>query len=276
MAPIAAPPPPLPNAGVMGPPSKPAEKPVKEYEYDIADTLAGTGVDLRAEEQALAEYFSGTFTAEARGGLPNNPGGAKGSMYGAGWANQPAQPTDGRTQEQYAADMAKRAWDEAAQRLAILRSNEIREPFLQVSTLHHKADKIAKEYGIGLNLDMRTANTMGKMKLPQDFQDRPTIKVGTKTCPDGAVVMTTGSWIPQDAYLVDQLALLSIATRHRLRELLEDAGMVATSRQTTAHGEVPEEWADVAVPLKYGMDAHDTPESAVSPQTNSLKRMFVP
>lgn len=258
----------------MGPPSKPAEKPTKEYEYDISDSLAGTGVDLRAEEQALAEFYAGSFMPDARTGLPSNPPGTKGSMYGAGWANQPGPPPDGKTQEEWAAEVAKKAWEDAAQRIAIVRSNEIRDPFCQVSVLHHKADKIAKEYGLSLNLDLRTTNSMGKMKLPHDFHEKPTIKVATKTSDDGAITMTTGSWLPHDAFLVDQLALLSIATKHRLRELLEDANVVATTRQTTSHGEVPEEWTDVAVPLKYGVEVQETAESAASPPANPLKRTY--
>lgn len=275
MAPIA--PPPTSNAGTMGPPSKPADKPTKEkeYEYDISDSLAGTGVDLRAEEQALAEFYAGSFLPDARTGLPSNPPGTKGSMYGAGWANQPGAPPEGKTQAEWEAEIAKQAWEEASQRLALIRSNEVRDPFCQISVLHHKADKIAKEYGLSLNLDMKTPNApLGKMKLPHDFYEKPTIKVSTKTYPDGAVVKTTGSWIPHDAFLADQLALLSIATKHRLRELLEDAEVVATTRQTTSHGEVPEEWADVAVPLKYGVEAQDTPESAASPSANPLKRKY--
>ncbi|KAM7217141.1 hypothetical protein V8F06_007432 [Rhypophila decipiens] len=263
------------NTGTMGPPSKPAEKPTKEYEYDISDSLAGTGVDLRAEEQALAEYYAGSFLPDARTGLPGNPPGSKDSMYGAGWANQPGPAPDGKTQEEWAAEVAKKAWNDAALRLGHLRTNEVKDPFCQVSVLHYRADKIVKEYGLSLNMDMKAPNAgLGKMRRPEDATEKPTIKVSTKTYDDGAVVMTTGSWMPHDACLADQLALLSIATKYRVRELLEDANVIATTRQTTSHGEVPEEWIDVAVPLKTGVEIHDTPESAVSPRTNPLKRSF--
>ncbi|KAK0626797.1 hypothetical protein B0T14DRAFT_511016 [Immersiella caudata] len=271
MMPIA--PPHHPPQGAMGPPSKPAERPTKEYEYDVSDSLAGTGIDLRAEEQALADFYAGSFAQEARTGLPANAPGGKASMYGAGWANQPAQPTDA-TQEQFAADAAKKAWDEAAQRLAISRSNEIREPFLQIATVHARAEKIAKEHGIGLNLDLRSNPAlMGKLKAPVDFP-QPKVTVSTKAGPEGTMVATSSSWIPHDAWLADQLALLSIATKHRLRELIEEAADVAINRQTTSNGEVPEEWAEVAVPLQTGLSSLPEPDSAVSPPTNPLKRSF--
>lgn len=269
MTPIAPPPPP--NQGVMGPPSKPAEKPTKEYEYDVSDSLAGTGIDLRAEEQFLADFYAGSFAQEARTGAPANAPGGKGSFYGAGLANQPAQFVDAQAQEKFATEAAKKAWEDATHRLAVSRANEINDAFLRVPLLHHRAEKIAKEHGIGLNLDIK--NQMGKMKNPQDFA-QPKITVSTKMGPDGAMVMTSGSWIPHDAFLADQIALLSIATRHRIRELIEEANIVATTRQTTSNGEVPDEWTDVAAPLKTVLDPVQDPESAVSPLTNPLKRSF--
>jgi len=265
MAPIGPPP------GTMGPPSKPAERPVKEYEYDVSDSLAGTGIDLRAEEQFLAEFHADSFGQDAKIGLPVNAPGSRESMYGAGSANQRSEPIQGLSQDGFAAEAAKKAWEDAAQRLAMVRSIEMKDPFLEVPLIHYRAEKIAKENGISLNLDLKNAASMGKLRHPLDFP-RPAVTVTTIQTEDGAIVPTKGSWVPHDAYLADQLALLSIATKHRLRSLLEDAAKVAVNRQTTSFGEVPEEWADVAVPLKTGLESLPEPESAVSPRTNPLKR----
>lgn len=259
----------------MGPPLKPVERLAKEYEYDATDSLAGTGIDIRAEEQALADYYAGMFGHDARTGFPANAPGSKSTFYGAGLANKPAQATTAQNQEELVAQAAERAWMESAQRLAATRSNEIRDPFLLIAVLHSKAEKIAKEHGINLNLDLKNQNQpMGRMKLPVDFP-QPKITISTMTGPDGALVNTTGSWIPQDAYLVDQLALLSIATKHRIREKLEDGLQVAVNRQKTSHGDVPAEWLDVAAPVAT-VDNSETPgwESAVSPGTNPRKRFF--
>ncbi|KAK3304045.1 uncharacterized protein B0T15DRAFT_512248 [Chaetomium strumarium] len=262
-------PPPPPTPGTMGPPSKP---PAKEIEYDVADSLAGTGIDLRAEEQYMAELYGGSFAQEARTGLPANAPGSKGSFYGAGFANQPGESIVAPSQEAYEAELAQRVWDESAQRLAVIRSIEILNPFLIIPNLHHRVEKIAQEHGLGVNLELKNANPAGKLRPPQEFPP-PKVTVGTKLGPDGAMVVTTGSFIPHDAYLVDQLALLSIATKHRLRELIEDANGVATIRQTTSHGEIPAEWGDVAVPLRTGLDSlPDGPEGAAG--SNPLKRSF--
>lgn len=277
MAPITGPPAPsTATTGLMPPPSKPIEKAAKDPEYDVTDALAGTGVDLRAEEQYAADLFAGAFAQDAKTGLPANPPGSKASFYGAGFVNQAGLPTDGRSQEEIAAEFAKRAWEEAAHRLGSIRSNELKTPFLEVNVLHHKADKIAKEHGLTLNLDLKNVPQIGKLRHPQEFQ-QPRITVETKTGPDGALVITRGSWIPHDAYLADQMALLSIATKHRLRGMLEEANSVARIRQTTSHGEVPEEWADVAVPLKSAVEsAQEGAEGSAAVPANPLKRMKLP
>ncbi|KAK3900731.1 hypothetical protein C8A05DRAFT_45484 [Staphylotrichum tortipilum] len=265
---FAAPPPP-PAPGAMGPPSKP---PAKEIEYDVADSLAGTGIDLRAEEQYLAEFYAGTFTQEARTGAPANPPGTKGSFYGAGMANQPGEAIAAANQKAYEAEVAQQVWDEAAHRLAVMRSVEIANPFLIIANLHRRVEKIAKEHGLGVNLDLRNANPAGKLRAPQELTP-PKVTVTTKPGPDGTMVSTTGSFLPHDAFLVDQLALVSIGTKHRLRELIEDANAVAVNRQTTSHGEIPAEWADVAVPLRTGLDSlPDAPETAAD--SNPKKRSF--
>ncbi|KAK4224976.1 hypothetical protein QBC38DRAFT_281606 [Podospora fimiseda] len=263
MAPITPLPPP-PTPGAMLPPSKP----LKEVEYDVADTLAGTGIDLRAEEQYLAELYGGSFSQEARTGLAANAPGSKGSFYGAGPANGPAETTN-LSQEAFEIEAARKAWVDAAHRLAVVRASEIRNPFLVVPIVHARAEKIAKEYGLNLNLDLRNQHPAGKMRPPTEFP-APTVTVKTTITKDGAIVSTAGSLIPHDAYLVDQLALLSIATKHRLRDLLEDANITAITRQTTAHGEIPTEWSDVAVPLRTGLDSlpADTAEG------ESAKRSF--
>lgn len=256
----------------MGPPSKPAERPTKEYEYDATDSLAGTGINIRDEEQALADYYAGSWGQDSKYGFPANAPGSKGSFYGAGLANQPAQPTDAKSQAELAAANAERAWNESAHNLASIRSNELKQPFLTIANLHRKAREIAKHFDLNLNLDSKNpGQAIGKMK-PAEMWPVPEVKVGTKTGPDGTLVNTTGSWIPQDAYLVDQMALLSLATKHRIREKLEEGFHVATTRQKTAQGEVPAEWTDVAAPIPAVIDAEAGWESAVSSRTNPLKR----
>lgn len=268
------------SPGVMGPPQRPADRPTKDYEYDVTDSLAGTGIDLRAEEQYMSELYSNNFDAnsEARTGFARHPPGPKSTFYGAGPANQPPQPVD-QDQDKFATQAAEQAWAESSMRLGAQRTQEMNDAFLLVSMMHQRAEKIAKEHHLGLNLDLKNnPQSMGRMRLPEQFPS-PQVTVTTRPGPDSTMVQTTGSYIPHDSFLVDQLALLSIATKQRLRNLIQDASIVATTRQTTCHGDVPEEWQEAAAPLNVeplmpvenegtSMDV----DGAASPGTNPLKR----
>ena len=270
--------------GAMGPPTRPPDRPAKELEYDVMDSLAGTGIDIHAEEQYMQELFAASEdqVPDARTGFSYNHQAGKLGLHGAGLANQIPGSTEAQEQERLVAMAAEKAWNEASYRLASTRTQELNDPFLLVALLHRKAEKIAKEHGIGLNLDTTTQPaSMGRMKVPNNFS-APTITVGVKTLPDYSVVSTTGSWIPHDSFLVDQLALMSIATKRRVRQLVADADMIASTRQATSHGEVYEDWIEAAAPLVTGAAAQDQDgalrtgaESAVSPRTNPLKRRYL-
>lgn len=242
--------------------------------------LSGTGIDLNAEEKYMADMFTTSFdgSSEARTGLAHQTAGSKVSFYGAGPANQAAEAIPDPDQDKFAQEAAERAWRDSSMHLAMQRTQELRDPFLTVAMLHRRADKIAREHGIGLNLDYKTTPaSLGKMKVAEQFPN-PKVTVTFKTGPDSTSVATTGSFVPHDAYLVDQLALMSIASKSRLRDLLEEAAVIASTRQKTSHGEVPEEWAEAAAPvnqepLNNAMDVDAAvPDSAISPGTNPLKR----
>ena len=268
----------------MGPPSRPAEK--KEDGVDPMDVLGGTGIDLREEEQYAFQMYDSSFNSQQTGSQAGTisashsftqfPPGNEASFYGAGPANAAAEaPT--KTQTEHQAKAAEKAWRDAAHNLAVSRQRELNDPFLMIGIVHRKMEKVAREHGIGVNLD--AGGKMGTMRLPGDFPS-PTVTTQTAVGPNGSITTTKGTFLPHDSLLVDQLALLSIATKHRLRGMIGDAARLARGRQTSSHGLVPEDWADVAAPSKAAHSsivAEDGPrtgwESAVSPHSNPLKRM---
>ncbi|CAJ2511241.1 Uu.00g068660.m01.CDS01 [Anthostomella pinea] len=270
-----------PGIGNMGPPTiapssfsmsdaarhaaKPA--PTKTTAYDMDDMLMGTGIDLEEE----ADYLNNLETRTA---------GGRDSFYGAGPANQPAQHTGAKSQAELEAETADMAWNAAARRLAMSRSHEMAHHLLDPGLVHRRLNDVAKKFGLELNLDMRPdgkTQYMGKLATAADFP-KPEIKLMTQKVPDGTVVQTLGSFIPKESFLVDQIALLSIGTKERLKDLLGDAHKIATTRQLSSHGAVPAEWAEAAAhpsPKVNGTagDGQRTgAESAVSPRTNPLKR----
>lgn len=242
------------------------QAPTRSFNYDMDDTLAGTGINLDEEEQFVNDM-------ETREGFAAWAPGSRGSLFGAGPANQLPQATKSKTQAQLVAENADRAWNEAARQLAISRHQEFKDIFVQPSMLHSRMSKIATELGLTINEELRADKTISfRPANPANFA-KPEIRVKVATAADGTVVRTEGSWIPKDAYLVDQIALLAIATKEHVSVLLADAHKVATTRQQSSHGEVPSEWLDAATSEPTASIATGAQQdSAVSPSTHPLKR----
>ncbi|MBE3045125.1 hypothetical protein IMZ48_21745, partial [Candidatus Bathyarchaeota archaeon] len=233
--------------GSMAPPTRPPDRPTKEYDYEPTDMLAGTGIDLRAEEQLATELLLSGH--EASYGFPQYPPGSKDSFHGAGPMNQASEHAKAQSQAELEAMAARKAWDAASKRLATSRAHELNAPYTSTAVVHRKLDKFAKEQGLDLHLDYKNPqNTQTKHRTAED-QPPPRVEVSTKTLPDSTVVTTSGSFVAQDTHLADQLALLSLACKQRMRALVEDAYRFSTNRQESSHGEIPDEWADIAAPL---------------------------
>ena len=202
----------------------------------------------------------------------------RGSLYGAGPANAAAETTGTKSQMEYEQKVADKAWHDAARNLAVTRERELSNPFLTVGLVHQKAAKIAREHGLDLNTD--ASKNMGTMRRPNEFGSSD-VNVQTMVGPIGTMVATNGTFLPYDSLLVDQLALISVATKYRLRELLEDAARLAKGRQTGSHGVIPESWEDAAAASKTeatSLVVKGAPrsgyESANSPRSTPASRKF--
>ncbi|XDG03070.1 hypothetical protein ABKA04_002685 [Annulohypoxylon sp. FPYF3050] len=243
-------------------PSRPATK--ATHTYDMDDLLQGTGIDLDAE----AEYLNNQESSAP----------SQGNLYGTGLNGQSAENVPLLTPEEMEAAEADRAWSEHALKYAREKSQEINNSLLEPGRLHKRLHDIASKHNLILNLDLKPdgGRFSGRNQNPAEFP-KPEIKTYQQAQADGTITQTHASFIPPDAFLVDQLSLLSLATKQHLRALISDANQLAITRQTTAHGIIPEEWRDVAVPLHVANGTqNDAPrtgaESAVSPRTNPLKR----
>lgn len=264
--------------GVMAPPSKPADKAKEDGES--TDVLYNTGVDIRKEEELMASLYIPSFTNDsgnAAGGPPGSlksfsqfaPGDSQ-SFYGAGSANSSAIQTDASTQEEYSQQLANQAWHSAAHNLAQSRQIETQEPFLTLDGVFKKMRTIAQDNGL-------TLKEQDGWKMPDSFPQR-TVQVRASVGPESTMVTTSGSFLPHDTPLADQLALLSLATKHRLRAMVGEAERLARHRRSQSHGVVPPEWIPAAAParessvVEAGSDVRFGFESAVSPASNPLKR----
>ncbi|KAL5606655.1 hypothetical protein BROUX41_003051 [Berkeleyomyces rouxiae] len=235
--------------GVMAPPARPTEKTGKEKEEDYhpTDSLAGTGIDIKAEEAYMASLYA--IGDEGKGSFSHLPPGSRPSMYGSGPMNQPATQTT-LDQNEFATQLSEKAWNEAMSRWEKSHVHELSNPFLLIANLHHRADRIARDQGLTLNLETKINPNLPKIKNAPDPIE-PRLQVDTKILPDSSAVVTVaGSFIPHEANLADQMALLSLATKYRLKSLLGEADRITRNRQNHSHGEVPVEWQSAAAELK--------------------------
>ncbi|KAI1820916.1 hypothetical protein F4861DRAFT_31452 [Xylaria intraflava] len=280
----------MPATGNMGPPAiytsasfsamsdtsrqqPPRSAPSKTASYDVNDMLMGTGIDL--EEEADIQN-----SLETRTGFSHLPGGGRDSFYGAGSTNQLPQSINAKTPEEYAALSADRAWNEAAHRLAVTRSQESRHHLLEPGVVHKRIHDIAQKFGLDINVDIKAeakSQYAGKSFQPSEFP-QPELKTAVQPGPAGTVVQTYGSFIPKESFLIDQITLLSLGTKERLQDLLSDANKIAATRQNNSHGVIPTEWVEAAAPLSpqvNGIKTEDTQMGgmgALSPHTNPPKR----
>lgn len=269
----------------MGPPLKPVDKP--KDDVDMIDVLAGTGINLQEEEQYMfqisSSFGSGFQSSQSTNGsgpsFTQFPPGNEASFFGAGPANAAADAPSTQSQEEYIQKLAEKAWADAAYNLAVSQGSEFNGPFLSTNRLHQKMDDMSAKHGLRLNRVDR--NMMGQFAQPRDFHStRPTVAVQTATGPGMMMATVNGNFVPADVMLSDQVALISLACKHRLRLLLEEATKLGRGRQTGSHGIVPEEWTDVAVESNLAV-ANSVPEgeiragweSAVSPRNSNGKQI---
>lgn len=277
---------PTPQAGAMGPPSRPVDKPTDMNE--LTDVLLGSGVDLKEEEAALlgrynsmhqhgdTAFTSGMTTAFNSFGpsvshisnsaganmLSSNIPGDRSSFYGAGTFNQPSTPF--QTIEERAEIDRKAAYRRKCERW----QHHLNDPFLLTGWLQRRISSQAQTVGVSIPHAglVSTTNVIGKMTE---------LAVAG---PDNNEVLTTlkgQDLLPHNSPLVEILALLSLAAEERLSNLIEDAATFAQGRRIGSHGVVPKDLADLAVGAgEYeSLAALPTPSnSAVSPKSNPLKR----
>ena len=244
-----------PTSGVMGPPSRPADK-VERVDKStdlnqLSDIVSASGIDVREEENYLAETYRNQQTnASSSNAFAFQPQSSASSrnnsnvwarprlegygLPGAGPFNQ--APVSMEIVEEDL--MAKHK--KAARALAEQQQQHLRDPFLEVNTVRHRLAKRANQQGVGLNLE----GLYDRVVDPPRTVNGTTIQASNGT---GIVAMQAPSILNENAPLVDLFTLISLATSERVRGLVEDAYGLARGRQYGTHGTVPPEWSSLAI-----------------------------
>ncbi|KAK7517632.1 transcription initiation factor TFIID component TAF4 family-domain-containing protein [Phyllosticta citriasiana] len=287
-----------PPPGSMGPPQRPVEKTEKQEKEkatdlnDLSDSIASAGIDLREEEnylaqtwqnqhhQAQSQSFSAQFTPSPSTISPSNSFNALGGSFGGHPAFQGAGPvSQPPVSEKTVEDEMHEKHKAAARALAESAQQELNDPFLKANSIRNRIGKIAFSAGVNFSVEGLYDRIEKKSKNLEGMHGITAIG------PDGTGIVRAeaDALLDTSAPLVDILTLLSLATKDRLRTVLEDSYALARSRQLNSDGVVPPEYADIAtgtgperpataVSASATNTAWDQPDSAVSPMTVPKKR----
>ncbi|KAJ9628773.1 hypothetical protein H2203_002675 [Taxawa tesnikishii (nom. ined.)] len=223
-----------PAPGAMGPPPKP-EKEEKEKITDIgdiSDVVFGSGIDLREEENYIANTYRNTHGAPSFNSFesgttiasPNNSFnqlaqanyGSHPAFAGSGPLSQPATSQESIEQE------INRKHKAAAQAQAQKQQQHLNDPFLLGDTVRQRLHRLAYEQGVHLNIDGL-------------FDPKPPLvpQGVTATGPDGTGIAAVKAKpiVQENAPFADILALISLAANERLRGLMDEAYTLSRNRR---------------------------------------------
>lgn len=259
-------------SAVMGPPERPAQRPARDETVegkntdpnDLTDIVTASGIDLREEENYLMHsYRNRTNEANsttAFGGQPASSAAPHGNFHTWAQSNLGSQPafqghgpisSPPRTQQSIEEE-AEAKLRRAARAHAESRARELNDPFLKAGNIRNKLQQKTYQSQIRFSADGRPGAT-----------DLPKYYGSVMTGSDGiGVVQAHGSGLVHAGSPIEHLlALLSIATKERLRGILEDSIGVARSRRYGSHGLVPPDFASIATGEGQQQDAVAQPES---------------
>jgi hypothetical protein len=145
-----------------------------------------------------------------------------------------------------------------------LRQYELNDPFLAGRAVWFKLEKSMKSQHIGM--------PDGPSAVPSNEQFVRDIQAHGPVDSDHLARVQDQLLVKSAGTATDAITLLSLAAKHRIRAILEDACTLAKGRRASAHGIVPPDLVDLAV--GRGDPVSTTLED--SPESQSLKRALKP
>ncbi|PVH95563.1 hypothetical protein DM02DRAFT_600639 [Periconia macrospinosa] len=251
---------------------------------NISDVLTGSGIDLRAEEEAMLHnvggrnHYSASFNSQASGSTMSPHGSfnqwsqqaGHGAFQGAGPLSQPVSEEQQQNELLRKHEQAARALNQSAEQ-------PLHDPFLMANALRHRMAKRAYDQGITVSLEGLFD------KIPDAPRDVTRNSLAGSNG-ESIVVLQANSILNRDTPLVELISLVSLAAQERIRTVLEDAFALSQGRQNTSSGIVPPSLADIAaangetvektvVPVNLSKTTWEAaPDSAVSPMTSTASK----
>ncbi|GAB7359850.1 hypothetical protein MBLNU230_g7378t1 [Neophaeotheca triangularis] len=262
--------------GGMPPPPRPAPKEERETRNeDFNDVLAGSGINLKDEEALMYEQQNNRANDSFTSSRYNSSFGSSNTNISNGFAdlmqsmhNQPGrrnsamQGTMGvsRSQKEIDEEMEQQR-AKAAEERSKAEQHHMRNPFLQGNILRGRLDRIAANHGV-------TVNTRGlyEKKQPQANGVQMVHEDGGQ----GVVAVQSDVIVEQGAPVEQVMALLSLATGERVRNLVDDGHMYARARRYGDRGRVPPDFADIATGEGPHINDMVVPESITGTQWDKV------
>lgn len=223
----------------MPPPPRPnkEEREEKVGVEDLGDALFGSGINLKDEEAALSRSYRDSFESSTLSG---------GNSFDllTQSANGDARCEHLKRQlgnlaprfEQTEVDLEFAVKRQAAARAKAEKcQHHLNNPFLLGNVLRLRADSLAKEGGVALDV-----NGLYVKNRPE-----PSTTVMMNGDNTQGIVLAE-SKIEHGVPFAEVLSLISLAANERMRNLIDEAHAIARARRYGDHGRVPPEFADLA------------------------------
>ncbi|KAK4987773.1 hypothetical protein LTR66_007518, partial [Elasticomyces elasticus] len=252
---------------------------------DISDLVYASGIDLREEENYLANSyrniqepsqpsFSASFNSSSS--LTLSPHGPYDLLTCGNFGSHPAFSGSGPVSQQ---PLSQKSIDEltydkhraAARQKAEHDQQHLRNPFLLTNVLRIRMHKIAEKQGVRLNVEglfdkapgpngpyaadssasAGTHSSKGTLG-PITQQPHPNLQHLIAIGPGGTGLVETrpeanSALLLENSLMAEMLGVLSLASNERIRNLLDESFALARGRRFGSHGVVPPEWAVIAV-----------------------------
>ncbi|KAF2216195.1 hypothetical protein CERZMDRAFT_93494 [Cercospora zeae-maydis SCOH1-5] len=250
-------PPPPSSSHLMPPPPRPKEdKDEKIGVDDIGDSLFGSGINLKDEENYLHNTWHNRHSQNesfqtnnstsfgSNGSSGNNSYGyiTQGTSFGSQVQNGAFAGTMGRPMSQEDIENeARRKREQAARRQAEHQAYHLNNQFLQGNCVRKRMHQRAMENGVKLDI-------AGVYVLNPEPQRQPQVMVnGDGTTGIAAVRTKPEAMIESGAAYEHMLTLLSLAAQERMRGVVDDAYALARARRYGDHGRViPADFAGIS------------------------------
>ncbi|KAK3644397.1 hypothetical protein LTR56_009649 [Elasticomyces elasticus] len=268
------------SAGMMPPPPRPNKDDKEERNVnidDIGDSLYGSGVSIKDEENYLLNVFQNrhqnngnagdSFASTANNTSFNSSTTAGGGNNNGSFNHLPTlishsafSGTLGTTQSQDHIDQTTqraRASASVSRNLAHQHPLSSGNQFLLTNPLRKRLMARAHEQGVSVN----TSGLWQRAGQPQSHETRVLVGEGGREGLASVVVDTRPEFTASkgDAFEV-VLSLVCLAVEGRLRGLVEDGYAISRARRYGDHGRVAPEWAGVAQGLGGAVEEVVVPE----------------